>query len=140
MALKDVALRKALEAHFREGMRSGAVGMLWGEVMVARPWGFPLREVATEVRLWHGADDPVPLDRAELVADRLPLSRLTVWPGEGALRIHPPVGRGPPGHDRGVRERGLDQLSDVRGPAARATTPARPGPRPPRRAPRRTPG
>jgi hypothetical protein len=57
--------------------------MLWEDVMVARPWGFTLREVATEVRLWRGAEDPVPLDRAELVADRLPLSRLTVWPGEG---------------------------------------------------------
>jgi pimeloyl-ACP methyl ester carboxylesterase len=57
--------------------------MLWEEVMVARPWGFALREVATEVRLWHGAEDPVPLDGAELVADHLPLSRLTVWPGEG---------------------------------------------------------
>jgi pimeloyl-ACP methyl ester carboxylesterase len=81
--MKDVALRKALEAHIREGVRPGPLGMLWEEVMVARPWGFALRDVAVEVRLWHGADDPVPVDRAELVADRVPLSRLTVWPGEG---------------------------------------------------------
>jgi pimeloyl-ACP methyl ester carboxylesterase len=81
--LKDVALRKALEAHIREGVRPGPLGMLWEEVMVARPWGFALHDVAVDVRLWHGADDPVPRDRAEPVADRLPLSRLTVWPGEG---------------------------------------------------------
>ena len=83
--LKDVALRKALEAHIREGVRPGPLGMLWEEVMVARPWGFALRDVAADVRLWHGADDTVPIDRAELVAAHLQLSRLTVWPGEGHL-------------------------------------------------------
>jgi pimeloyl-ACP methyl ester carboxylesterase len=81
--MKDVALRKSLEAHIREGVRPGPLGMLWEEVMVARPWGFALADVEVQVRLWHGEHDPVPVERAEFVAERAPLSRLTVWPGEG---------------------------------------------------------
>jgi pimeloyl-ACP methyl ester carboxylesterase len=81
--MKDVALRKALEAHLREGVRAGPLGMLWEEVMVARPWGFALKDVEVPVRLWHGELDAVPVDRAELIADRVPLAQLTLWPGEG---------------------------------------------------------
>jgi pimeloyl-ACP methyl ester carboxylesterase len=81
--MKDVALRKSLEAHLREGVRQGPLGMLWEEVMVARPWGFALDDVKVEARLWHGAEDAVPVERAEFIAERLPLARLTVWPGEG---------------------------------------------------------
>jgi pimeloyl-ACP methyl ester carboxylesterase len=81
--MKDVALRKSLEAHLREGMRPGPLGMLWEEVMVARPWGFALQDVHVPVRLWHGDQDAVTVDRAEFIAGRLPLAQLTVWPGEG---------------------------------------------------------
>jgi pimeloyl-ACP methyl ester carboxylesterase len=81
--MRDVALRKSLEAHLREGVRPGPLGMLWEEVMVARPWGFALKDVHVPVRLWHGDQDTVPIDRAELIADRVPLAHLTVWPGEG---------------------------------------------------------
>jgi pimeloyl-ACP methyl ester carboxylesterase len=81
--MKDVALRKSVEAHLREGMRPGPLGMLWEEVMVAGPWGFALRDVHVPVRLWHGDLDTVPLDRAEFIAERVPLAQLTVWPGEG---------------------------------------------------------
>jgi pimeloyl-ACP methyl ester carboxylesterase len=81
--LKDVATRKALEAHIREGLRPGPDGMLWEEVMVIRPWGFRLEDVATEVRLWHGDRDVVPLDRAEFVAQSVPDGHLVIWADEG---------------------------------------------------------
>ena len=81
--LKDVATRKALEAHIREALRPGPDGMLWEEVMVIRPWGFSLDEVTAEVRLWHGDRDVVPLDRAEFVAQAVPDGHLVIWADEG---------------------------------------------------------
>jgi hypothetical protein len=34
--MKDVVLRKSLEAHIPGGVRTGPLGMLWEEVMVTR--------------------------------------------------------------------------------------------------------
>jgi hypothetical protein len=56
--------------------------MLWEEVMVIRPWGFRLDEVAAEVRLWHGDRDVV-LDRAEFVAQAVSDGHLVIWADEG---------------------------------------------------------
>jgi pimeloyl-ACP methyl ester carboxylesterase len=77
--LLKVAVAASADA-FREGVK-GAVQEL---SMLARPWGFDLREVLTRVELLHGSDDSnVPLPIARSMADALPNCSLRALNGAG---------------------------------------------------------
>jgi pimeloyl-ACP methyl ester carboxylesterase len=55
-------------------------------ILIGRPWGFRLADVAVPVRWWHGDSDPfVPLAQARRAADMLPDAQLSVRPGESHL-------------------------------------------------------
>jgi pimeloyl-ACP methyl ester carboxylesterase len=55
-------------------------------VLLGRPWGFSVGDVAVPVRWWHGDVDPfVGLDQALATAARLPDVELYVRPGESHL-------------------------------------------------------
>ena len=54
--------------------------------MYARPWGFPLEEIAMEVHLWHGEEATnVPILMARRQAAAIPNCRATYYSGEGHL-------------------------------------------------------
>ena len=83
---KAVATRAAgarvLTEQLRESLRQGAGAAVWENALCARPWGFELSDVTTEVQLWHGDRDHVcPLHHATDVASRLPHATLTVRRG-----------------------------------------------------------
>ena len=67
---------RAFEACFesqRQAWRVSAEGVMVDAEIYARPWGFPLEEVRTPVRLWHGKTDrSFSFRLAEQVAQRLP--------------------------------------------------------------------
>jgi pimeloyl-ACP methyl ester carboxylesterase len=67
---------RAFEACFesqRQAWRASADGVMTDAEIYARPWGFPLEEVRTPVRFWHGKTDRTFAFRlAEAVAGRLP--------------------------------------------------------------------
>ncbi len=67
---------RAFEACFesqRQAWRASAEGVMADAEIYARPWGFPLEEVRTPVRLWHGKTDrSFSFRLAEQVAQRLP--------------------------------------------------------------------
>jgi pimeloyl-ACP methyl ester carboxylesterase len=71
-----------LTEQLRESLRQGAAAAVLENALCARPWGFPLETVATQVQLWHGDRDRVcPLHHASFVASRLPNASLTVQRG-----------------------------------------------------------
>lgn len=67
---------KSFEACFesaRQAWRSSAAGVMADAEIYAEPWGFPLEEVYSPVRLWHGKKDRTFSFRlAEQIAERLP--------------------------------------------------------------------
>jgi len=73
---------RVLSEQLREALRQGAGAAVWENALCARPWGFPVASVGTEVHLWHGDRDHVcPLHHATDVASRLSNATLTVRRG-----------------------------------------------------------
>ncbi len=84
IAVDDPPVRALMLANVAELYRQGASGVYDEALIMARRWGFPLHEVATPVRLWHGDADPtVPVAMGRFVAGRVPGCRATFYPGEG---------------------------------------------------------
>jgi pimeloyl-ACP methyl ester carboxylesterase len=73
---------------FQEAVRQGAVGWVDDVVRLGRPWPFRLDEVVADVRFHHGEDDTsAPPQDAKELAERMPGSRLRMYPGEGHISI-----------------------------------------------------
>jgi pimeloyl-ACP methyl ester carboxylesterase len=73
---------------FREAVRQGAVGWVDDSLRLGRPWPFRPEEVVVDVRLHHGEEDPtVPPQHAKELAERIPGSRLRMYPGEGHISV-----------------------------------------------------
>ena len=69
-----------------EAFRQGSRGPAWELVLYARPWGFPLEEIAMEVHLWQGESDVnVPPSMGRYQAQTIPNCRARFYPGEGHL-------------------------------------------------------
>jgi pimeloyl-ACP methyl ester carboxylesterase len=72
----------------KESVRAGTRGVVRDYRIWRERWGFELGAIQVEVGIWQGDDDSmVPLSDAELLADRIPRSRLVVCPGEGHLSL-----------------------------------------------------
>jgi pimeloyl-ACP methyl ester carboxylesterase len=73
---------------FQEAVRQGAVGWVDDVVRLGRPWPFRLDQIVADVRFHHGEDDTnAPLQGAKELAERIPGSRLRLYPGEGHISI-----------------------------------------------------
>lgn len=55
--LADHTIFEACFRNYRESWRGGADGLYGDGAVFASPWGFPLSEIRTPVRLWHGKQD-----------------------------------------------------------------------------------
>jgi pimeloyl-ACP methyl ester carboxylesterase len=72
----------------RETWRQGIEGMYEHGLAVALPWGFSVRDVLTDVRIWHGnADTEIPTSMVRRLAAELPSAKLEVFPEEGHLVV-----------------------------------------------------
>jgi len=85
-----VLLDPDYEAMFVDDLINGAKrqfqAVVNDAVLLGRPWGFSLSEVAAPVRWWHGDADPfVPLEEARRAAALLPDVELMVRHGESHL-------------------------------------------------------
>lgn len=83
---KTVAARatdaRLLNEQLREALRQGARATVLENALCARPWGFSISDIASDVQLWHGDRDHVcPLHSAEYLASVLPNANLTVRRG-----------------------------------------------------------
>ena len=75
---RDVMLRNASELY-----RQGGRGLYDEALIMARSWGFPLDEVRTPVRIWHGElDQAVPIAMGRHLARSIPTADATFLPGE----------------------------------------------------------
>ncbi len=78
------AMRTMLTASYAEAARQGVRGFVWELHLVARPWGFSLRDITVPVLLWHGDQDAsTPLVMAHYVAQTIPQCRALFLAGEG---------------------------------------------------------
>jgi pimeloyl-ACP methyl ester carboxylesterase len=76
-------------ASVREAFRQGGRGMAWDSVLLARPWGFALGEIAVPAALWHGERDVLaPIAMGRYLARAIPGCRATFLPGEGHLLLY----------------------------------------------------
>jgi pimeloyl-ACP methyl ester carboxylesterase len=73
---------------FQEAVRQGAVGWVDNVLRLGRSWPFRLDEVVAEVRFHHGENDTnVPPQHAKELAERIPGSRLRLYPDEGHISV-----------------------------------------------------
>jgi pimeloyl-ACP methyl ester carboxylesterase len=73
----------------QEAVRQGTLGWVDDHLRFVRPWPFRLDGiVGVDVRFYHGKDDVlVPAQHAKQLAERIPGSRLQLYPGEGHFSI-----------------------------------------------------
>ncbi len=82
--LSEPAVRRQMIDNSAELYRQGGRGMYDEAVILARPWGFDLREIRVPMRIWHGEqDDTVPAAMARHIAQSVPGSQATFYPDEG---------------------------------------------------------
>jgi pimeloyl-ACP methyl ester carboxylesterase len=78
--------RESFVRDLREGYRQGWRGPAQDDILINRPWGFHLEEIRPRIDLWQGEQDTnVPAWQARYQAERIPHSRLTLWPRLGHL-------------------------------------------------------
>ncbi|MBI3979092.1 MAG: alpha/beta hydrolase [Chloroflexi bacterium] len=71
-----------------EAFRAGVQGPVWDQLVVARPWGFRLEEIAMDVHLWQGDRDVmVPVSMGRYLAAAIPKCHATFCTGEGHMLV-----------------------------------------------------
>ncbi len=81
-------VKQAFTEIIAEAFRAGSRGAAWDMVLLARPWGFRLQDIAMEVHLWQGEEDVlVPVAMGRYQAATLPNCRATFFPREGHLLV-----------------------------------------------------
>jgi pimeloyl-ACP methyl ester carboxylesterase len=87
-ALRRTGSAGAAVRPLKECVRCGTRGLIQEYQVWAAPWGFRLEDVGTEIHVWQGdADTLVPRRYPDLLAERLPRSRLVIWPGDGHISL-----------------------------------------------------
>ena len=82
-------MKAMLTADFLEAVRAGTQGITWDLELLARPWGFHLHAIVSDVYLWHGeSDTQAPLVMGKRLASAIPHCRATFFPGEGHWAIY----------------------------------------------------
>ncbi len=88
LLLEDSDVANDFVSGLLEAFRSGTGGADHEAVLYTRPWGFPLREIATPVHLWHGEQDAnVPVLVGRHVAELIPDCTADYYPEEGHLTL-----------------------------------------------------
>jgi pimeloyl-ACP methyl ester carboxylesterase len=73
-------------AQVSDAIRPGARGLVEDLLIVMRPWGFPLDEIATPTFVWQGDDDgSIPVEWGSRLADAIPGAELRLCHDEGHL-------------------------------------------------------
>jgi pimeloyl-ACP methyl ester carboxylesterase len=70
-------LRDRMIANSAELYRQGGRGMYDEALVLARPWGFDVRDISVPVHVWHGEDDDtVPPAMGKYLARAIPTARV----------------------------------------------------------------
>jgi pimeloyl-ACP methyl ester carboxylesterase len=86
--LERPEVRATVIGMFQEAVRQGAVGWVDDDLRLGRPWPFRPEEVVVDVRFHHGEEDVnAPPQHVKELAERMPGSRLRLYPGEGHISV-----------------------------------------------------
>jgi pimeloyl-ACP methyl ester carboxylesterase len=86
--LERPEVREIVIGMFQEAVRQGAVGWVDDNLRLGRPWPFWSDEVVADVSFHHGEEDSnAPPQHAKELAERMPGSRLRMYPGEGHISV-----------------------------------------------------
>jgi pimeloyl-ACP methyl ester carboxylesterase len=87
LSLPEIADQMATS--LAEGFHQGFRGPAYDGMLVRRPWGFELEEIAfPKLYLWHGElDKDVPVAMGKKVADKLDTCKATYYPSEGHISV-----------------------------------------------------
>jgi pimeloyl-ACP methyl ester carboxylesterase len=86
--LQQSETRRVVIASLREAVRQGARGVAYEGRLFARPWGFRLEDVGSQVFLWQGEEDVnVPLAMGQSLAGSFPRCHATYCPDEGHFSL-----------------------------------------------------
>jgi|RhiMetdeSRZDD1v2_1073273.scaffolds.fasta_scaffold215094_3 pimeloyl-ACP methyl ester carboxylesterase len=81
-------VKTTIKENVVEAFRSGSRGAACELLLLTRPWGFSLKDIATHVHLWHGEqDESVPPNIARYQARTIPTCRASFYPGEGHFSL-----------------------------------------------------
>jgi pimeloyl-ACP methyl ester carboxylesterase len=81
-------VKTTIKENVVEAFRSGSRGAACELLLLTRPWGFSLKDIATHVHLWHGEqDESVPPNVARYQARTIPSCRASFYPGEGHFSL-----------------------------------------------------
>jgi pimeloyl-ACP methyl ester carboxylesterase len=82
-------MKAMLTADLLEAVRDGTHGITCDLEILAKPWGFQLHVIPTNVFLWHGENDTqAPVAMGKRLAGGIPHCRATFFPGEGHWAIY----------------------------------------------------
>jgi len=86
LVFADPAMREMFADDLIAGSRTGMEALMLDSTLFGRHWGFSLCDIRVPVHLWYGdADNIVPVQHGEHLAERIPNSVLKVRPEEGHL-------------------------------------------------------
>src|SRR5215203_2956012 len=86
--LERPEVREIVIGMFQEAVRQGALGWVDDNLRLGRPWPFRPDEVVADVSFHHGEEDTnAPPQHAKELAERMPGSRLRMYPGEGHISV-----------------------------------------------------
>ena len=86
--LERPEVRATVIGMFQEAVRQGAVGWVDDNLRLGRPWPFRPEEVVVDARFHHGEEDAnAPPQHVKELAERMPGSRLRMYPGEGHISL-----------------------------------------------------
>lgn len=86
--LTQPGVRRAFENMINGAFEQGTHAAAYDWALVARPWGFSLREIRMPVHIWQGeADTFIPVKHAHVLAEAIPNARARFFPNEGHILI-----------------------------------------------------
>lgn len=80
--------RRMMVASIQEGYKQGWDGPAQDDIVINSPWGFQLADIRIRMDIWQGeVDKNVPLIQGKYQHEQIPISTLTVMPGQAHLYI-----------------------------------------------------
>jgi hypothetical protein len=86
--LTQPGVRRAFENMINGAFEQGTRAATYDWALLARPWGFSLKEIKMPVHIWQGeADTFIPVKHAHVLAEAIPNARPRYFPNEGHVLI-----------------------------------------------------
>jgi pimeloyl-ACP methyl ester carboxylesterase len=80
------ATRRMFQDDILNGVRDHMQAIFLDAILFGRAWGFRLRDISVPIHMWYGdADNIVPVEHGQHMAERIPGALLRIRPEEGHL-------------------------------------------------------